>query len=216
MNSNLKFPYEKAGRRLISCIAVLCMIIPVALFMLFTLGTQKATILAEAQVLSFIVTDQINRSPEYWRYENIRLGSILRQHRDDDHIQECRQLFDNAQSLIAEDCAPLPSPSLTVEVPIYDAGKAVGLLKISRSLRPALLKAALLFATSCAFGAFVYFVLQKFPLKVLRSAFAALHREKEQASVTLRSIADAVITTNGSLVIQTMNPAAEQFGFALG
>jgi len=212
VNSVVKFPYEKAGRRLIFGIAASCMVVPVVLFILYAFGTQKATILAEAEVFAFMITGQINQSPEYWRYENVRLSSILRQHKYDGHVQECKQLFDNAEHLIAEDCAPLPSPPLNVEVPVYDAGNKVGLLKISRSLRPALLQAALLFATSCAFGAFVYFVLQKFPLKMLRSTFVALQREKQQASVTLRSIADAVITTNDSLLIQTLNPAAEQFG----
>ncbi len=47
---------------------------------------------------------------------------------------------------------------------------------------------------------------------VRRSSFAekALFQEKERAEVTLHSIADAVITTNGEGVIEYMNPIAEQ------
>lgn len=55
----------------------------------------------------------------------------------------------------------------------------------------------------------------------VRSAFATLHKEKEQAAITLHSIADAVITTDTSLRILSLNPAAAkltgvQFARVLG
>jgi diguanylate cyclase (GGDEF)-like protein/PAS domain S-box-containing protein len=54
-----------------------------------------------------------------------------------------------------------------------------------------------------------YFVAQAQDITQRKTFEAALHRERELAEVTLRSIGDAVITTDRSLLITSLNPIAE-------
>ncbi len=197
-------------RRLIVSFAVLCAIAPLILYLLFFVGEQKVTMRAEADIFARTITDEINNNPAYWQYEDIRFASILRRRLPDGHNQEHRQLFDSNNILVAENKASLPAPLIHVEVPVFDAGAAVGILKITRSIRSILETSVLVFLVSSLCGTLVYFLLRVFPLKVLRSAFVALHEEKEQATVTLQAISDAVVTTDTSLRILSLNPAATE------
>ncbi len=58
-------------------------------------------------------------------------------------------------------------------------------------------------------GAPVYFVSQAQDIGERKAFEDALHRERELAEVTLRSIGDAVITTDPQLCISSLNPIAE-------
>ena len=206
----MQFHWESKVRWLIVSVAVLCTISPLVLYLLFSLAEQKVSMEAEAEILAHTITDEINKNPEYWQYEDLRFSSILRHRLHDRNYPEQRQLFDNNSKLIAENSNSLPQPVVRVEVPVFEAGAPVGFLRITRSSRLIIQTSALIFLASSLCGALVYFVLHVFPLKALRSAFTALHKEKEQATVTLRSIADAVITTDTSHHILSLNPAAAQ------
>ena len=208
MKSADQFQWESAVRRLIVLIAVLCTLAPLVLYLLFSLGEQKISMSAEADIFAHTINDEINNNPDYWKYEDIRFASILRHRLYDTDDQEYRQLLDNDYKVVAENEASLQPPLITVEVRVLDAGAPVGILKITRSIRAILKKSTLVFLVSGLCGVLVYFVLHVFPLKVLRLAFAALHAEKEQATVTLQSITDAVITTDASSRILSCNPAA--------
>ncbi|MEO6799826.1 MAG: EAL domain-containing protein [Rhodanobacter sp.] len=58
-------------------------------------------------------------------------------------------------------------------------------------------------------GAPLYFVSQAQDISARKAFEDALHRERELAEVTLRSIGDAVITTDPQLRISSLNPIAE-------
>ena len=208
--SSNQFQWESTVRPLIVAVAVLCAIAPFILYLLFFVGEQKIRMGAEADVFAHTITNEINKNPEYWQYEDIRFSSIIGHRPHDVNNREHRQLFDGNNKLIAENKASLLPPLIHVEVPVFDAGAPVGILKISRSIRSILQTSAIVFLVSSLCGILVYFVLRVFPLKILKSAFVALHTEKEQATVTLQSIADAVITTDTSLRILSLNPAAAQ------
>ena len=208
-NSN-RFPWESAVKRLIASIAFLCAVAPLVCYLSFVLEEQKIRMEARADIFAHNITDQINNNPEYWQFEEIRFSSILRHRLPKGNDQEHRQLFDNNNNLIAENKAFLQPPLVHVEVSVLDAGRPVGILKISRSIRPILQTSVLVLLVSSFCAVLVHFILHVFPLKVLRSTFAALHKEKEQATVTLQSIADAVVTTNTSLRILSLNPAGAE------
>lgn len=210
MNSNMKFPWESTVRPLIVFVAILCTIAPLALYLLFSLAEQKINMKAEAEIFAHTITDEINKNPEYWQYEDMRFSTILRHRLHDKNCQEHRELFDSHSNLVAENNNVLPRPVISTKVSVFEAGTPVGILKITRSLRLILKTSVLVGLASSFCGALVYWILHIFPLKALKTAFAALHREKEQATVTLRAIADAVITTDTSLNILSLNPAAAQ------
>ncbi|MFH0782699.1 MAG: ATP-binding protein [Pseudomonadota bacterium] len=210
MNSNIKFQWESTVRPLMVSVAILCALSPLVLYLLFSLAEQKISMGAEAEIFANTLTDEINKNPEYWQYEDIRFSSILRHRLHDRNYPEHRQLYDNASRLVAENKSPLPQPLISLEVSVFEAGSPVGFIKITRSIRLIVKTSVLVFLVSSLCGALVYYVLHIFPLKALKSSFMALHKEKEQATVTLRSIADGVITTDTSLNILSLNPAAAQ------
>lgn len=210
MNSKKQFQWELVARRLIVLVAVLCTTAPLVFYLIFSLEKQTISMSAEADIFARMITDEINNNPDYWQYEDLRFSYILSHRLHDRHYLENRQLFDNNDRMVAGNNNSLQWPLATVEVPVFDAGVPVGFLRVTRSLRSILAISAVVFFVSSLCGVLVYFALHVFPLKVLRSAFAALHKEKEQAIITLQSIADAVITTDTSLKLLSLNPAAEQ------
>ena len=65
-------------------------------------------------------------------------------------------------------------------------------------------------------GGSVFIALRTFPLRALRRVTDALFEQKQRAEVTLRSIGDAVITTDAAARVEFLNPVAEQLsGWAL-
>jgi PAS domain S-box-containing protein len=208
MSGDSQFQWESTVRRLIVCVAILCTFAPPVLYLLFSLGEQKISMEAEAHILAHTITDQINENPEYWQFEEIRFSSLLRHRLDKGNYLERRQLIDQDSKVVAESNDTLPPPLMSSEESVFDSGKSVGVLRITRSIREILQVSVFVLLLSSICGALVYYVQHVFPLRVLRSAFTALHAEKEQATVTLKSIADAVITTDTSLRIISVNPAA--------
>ncbi|HWS14855.1 MAG TPA: ATP-binding protein, partial [Candidatus Methylomirabilis sp.] len=97
-----------------------------------------------------------------------------------------------------------------------DSGRPVGRIEIRRSLRPLVWKTVLFALLGGLLGVAVFFVLKILPMAALRKALGELAREKERAQVTLRSIADGVITTDAEGKVEVMNrPAEEMTGWTL-
>lgn len=210
MSCKDNFHWERAVRRLIGLVALLCVIAPFVMFLIFEINQQETGANARTEVLAHIITDQINRNPEYWQYEQLRFAAILRHNPYSEDQPEQRQLIDNSGKVVAENGIAPKLPQVTVDHLVFDAGKPVGVLRITNSIRGILFESMLVVAVGCVCGVFVFFVLHTFPLRLLRSAFITMNKEKEQATVTLGSIADAVITTDTGLNILSLNPAGEQ------
>jgi PAS domain S-box-containing protein len=210
MSTDKQFEWQVDVRRLILCAAALSALAIPLIYLLFNLEEQKISMRAEAHILAHNITDQINKNPEYWQFQENRFSALLRHRLDDGNYHEIRQLLDNYGSVVAESQDSLLPPLISVEEQVFDAGSPAGVLRITRSIRSILLASLVVVFVSIVCGVLVYLVLYIFPLRALKSAFVALHAEKEQATVTLQSIADAVITTDSSLQILSLNPAAIQ------
>jgi PAS domain S-box-containing protein len=210
INSKDTTHWEPSVRRLIGLVALLCGIAPFILFLIFTINQQKTDANARTEVLAHIITDQINKNPEYWQYEQLRFSAILRHNPYSKDQPELRQLIDNNGIVLAETGITPQPPQISVDYFVFDAGKPVGVLRITNSIRGILLKSTLVLAIGCVCSSFIFFILHSFPLRLLRSAFNTLSEEKEQATVTLDSIADGVITTDTEFNILSLNPAGEQ------
>jgi PAS domain S-box-containing protein len=181
--------------------------LPLAYFML-SYSHQDAALRTEAEINARLVTKLINENPELWRYEELRLLDLIHR-RPGSGAAEVRRIVDLDRSVIAESAEPLGWPVQTRAGLLKDAGRTVGAIEISRSLRPLLLRTALLALAGLLLGFIAFRTLRTAPLRMLRQALLALSEEKERALVTLRSIGDGVITTDARGRVMMMNSVAE-------
>ncbi len=94
---------------------------------------------------------------------------------------------------------------LTVLLDAKRAATADGVAMANREARAALIFMAANGAGVLLFGGLIAYVVSR---KITRTE-AALYREKERAEVTLHSIGDGVVTTDGDGLVDYMNPVAE-------
>ncbi len=163
----------------------------------------------EAEINADIVTRLINANPELWRYEVLRLGELIRK-RPGKGTPEVRRIRSIDGDIIVESGGDLPRPVHSRRADLWDSGRKVGTIEISRSLRPLLERTGLLALLGGLLGFSGFITIRTVPLRVLRRTLAALFEEKARAQVTLRSIGDGVITTDveGNAVL--LNSAAER------
>jgi len=101
------------------------------------------------------------------------------------------------------------APTLTRAAAMHDSGVVAASIEIERSMRALLGWTALAALAGLALGAAVFTTLRVLPLRALQRATDALMQEKLRAQVTLRSIGDAVITTDREQRLEYLNPVAE-------
>jgi diguanylate cyclase (GGDEF)-like protein/PAS domain S-box-containing protein len=94
---------------------------------------------------------------------------------------------------------------LTVLMDAKRTASADGVAKANREARAALIFMSANGAGVLLFGGLIAYVVSR---RITRTE-AALYREKERAEVTLHSIGDGVVTTDGDGLVDYMNPIAE-------
>jgi diguanylate cyclase (GGDEF)-like protein/PAS domain S-box-containing protein len=166
---------------------------------------RAASLQAEAEMNARIVSQLINRDPDFWQFENHRLEEILAR-RSGARQAEIRRIVDAGHRVVAVSADRLDWPVVTRAGKLLDSGRVVGELQVSRSLRDVVIGTAF----AALLGLCVYLVLRVFPLRALHLALDSLSREKERALVTLNSIGDAVIAADRAGRIEYLNPVAEQ------
>jgi PAS domain S-box-containing protein len=180
---------------------------PLAYFTL-SYSYQDAALRTEAEINARLVTKLINENPDLWRYEELRLLDLMHR-RPGSGNPEIRRIVDLDGTVIAESAEPLGYPVQTHSGVLLDAGRTVGAIEISRSLRPLLTRTAFLAFAGILLGLAAFRSLRTAPLGMLRQALLSLSEEKERAQVTLRSIGDGVITTDARGRVLMVNAVAE-------
>ena len=128
----------------------------------------------KASVKAELVGHLAARSPDSWRYQDLRLVELLQ--RSPAEIGDDRASVVTADGrAIIEVGQPLQEPTLAVSSPVLDAGVQVGEVLIRRSLRPLLAKTLGLAGFGLTLGALVFLALRLLPLRALRAATASLH-----------------------------------------
>lgn len=188
-------------------LALIAAIAPPLVYFWLNTSSQRAAIHTEAEINARLFTALINKNPDFWQYEQLRFSELLNKRPSIGNRLEYRELFDINGKMIAESKDNLPSPLMTEKAEVFDAGRAVGSLHITRSLRPLLVDSIQISILSFLFGVLLLYILH-IPLRYLRASFSLLREEKERAMVTLRSIGDAVITTDAEGNIQIINNVA--------
>jgi PAS domain S-box-containing protein len=191
----------------VSVVAILALL-PPSVYFVIAWQSQSAAVETEAEINARLVTQLINANPEMWRYEKLRLEGLLIR-RSDEVFAESRRILDMDGTVVMEHAERLEPPVITHSRWLYDSGVPVGRLEVSRSLKPVASRTVVLALVGGLFGLAAFFLLRTFPLAVVHDALDSLSREKSRAKITLRSIADGVVTTDTEDRVVFLNRAAE-------
>ncbi|HEX8948594.1 MAG TPA: ATP-binding protein [Dissulfurispiraceae bacterium] len=196
--------------RIIACvIAVVVAISLPSLYFIVSYRYHIAALETEAEINARIAMQIINSNPDMWRYEVDRLTELLSR-RPGTHEGETRRIKDSKGTLVLEIKEHLPAPLITRSRELFDSGRVVGSIEISRSLRQLLVHTGMVSFFSLLLGFASFGILRTIPLKALEKAMSSLQQEKEKAQVTLASIGDGVIVTDGEGKISMLNAIAEK------
>ncbi|GGX19614.1 hypothetical protein GCM10007242_28140 [Pigmentiphaga litoralis] len=176
-------------------------------FLALGLSSAGAATLVRAQVRAEIVSQAIGRNPTMWRFEELRLTELLVR-LPVEMPDENSAVLDLNGNVLAESTHDPRPPVLVRKVVLFDAGTAVGLVRVRQSWRDLAMHTAWVFLAGLVMAMTVLFAWRRWE-ENLRSSATALFDQQERARVTLRSIGDAVITTDADQRIDYMNPTAE-------
>ncbi len=110
----------------------------------------------------------VTANPHTWQFGQIRLEELLQHHRNQE-IPELRSVVDSYGNVIARMTEAISKPFVMRRCDIYDAGDIVGHVEISRSLRPLLIRTALVCVVSFLVGSCIFLALRIIPLRAVRA-----------------------------------------------
>jgi C4-dicarboxylate-specific signal transduction histidine kinase len=188
-------------------VATLAVALPVSYF---AIGwqSQNAHLRTEADIYAQQVSALINRNPDMWKYETIRLEGILLNQPGENHLESIRVL-DLDGTVVAEQKTSLLWPVMTRTQRLRDSGVVVGTLEASASLHRLVMGTAVLVLVGTVLGLGMFFILRVYPMSALRNALDMLSRERGRAKVTLYSIGDGVISTDSEDRVLLVNRVAQ-------
>lgn len=170
---------------------------------------QRSVIETEAEAAASALAQLISANPEFWRFEMPRLESVLSRRPLDGH-REIRRIVGLDNAVLAERTDALDRPFVTRSSPLYDSGKVVARIEVSRSLRPILLRTLGLALLGLGFGAGAFILLWTFPLRALQGTLRSLQESEAKFRAIAETAADGVIVMDGEGRVAYWNHAAEQ------
>jgi diguanylate cyclase (GGDEF)-like protein/PAS domain S-box-containing protein len=190
-----------------SAVALVVALLPPAIH----LALAHANLSAEAQTRAAYLADEATRListyPSTWRYQGHHRFWEIAQRTPVAGESLVVRAMDGG--IVARFGEKPDAPTLTRAAPAHDSGVVAGSIEIERSMRALLGWTALAALAGLALGAAVFATLRVLPLRALQRATDALMQEKLRAQITLRSIGDAVITTDRAQRLEYLNPVAE-------
>jgi len=191
---------------------ILLLVFALALPVLYFLngwGMQSEHLRTETEMYAREVSSLINRNPEMWKFETIRLEGLLAKRPEDLHLESLR-ILDREGNVVTERSERIGWPPMTRTYPLLDSGQIVGSLEETSSVRPLILQTAVVAAAGAGITLFLLFLFRTYPLTALRNALDTLSREKGRSNVTLQSIGDGVISTDAEDRVLIVNRMAEK------
>ncbi len=192
--------------------AALLLILAVALPVLYFVngwGLHNEHLRTETEIYARQVSSLINRNPDMWMYETIRLEGLLTKPQEDPHTESFR-ILDLDGNIVAQRKAGIDWPRMTRAHPLMDSGVMVGFLEESASLRPLIVETSVLAMVGTGITLLLFYLFRTFPMAALRNALDMLSREKGRATVTLQSIGDGVISADSEDRVLIVNRMAER------
>ncbi len=175
------------------------------------------TLDSQADISARNAASLVMANPEMWIFEQIRLAELLERRTESD-TQEIRRIYNMRGEIIAESLEPLKPPILSRSHEIFDAGRPVATIEISRSIFPLILRTAGVFLLSLLLGILLFYALRQLPLNALRKAVDSLEESESSYRALYESMKEGMAlyrisrTPDGTPVsfsLIEMNPACE-------
>lgn len=159
----------------------------------------------KARIKASALSSLIASNPTVWMYAENRLQGLIS--REPVLLSdELVQVLDPQKSVITAYGQAPPAPTLSRSYELHDSGQVVGEVIVTGSMRTEVWHTLVSALLSLAASLLVYRGLSHLLLAALKLATDA----QERAETTLRSIGDAVITTDTEGRIESVNPVAEK------
>jgi diguanylate cyclase (GGDEF)-like protein len=177
-------PLARAASWLAGVIALLIALAPPVGYLAQRHAHDSASAALEAAKIAGEVTNLISLRPESWTLQYLRLLGILSPPALQDRLGEARQLTDITGRVLVEMQVPADTvpaaPVLRRAAPVHDQGWPVGEVRITRSMRPALLVSLQVGLLSTLLAVLIFAALRALPLRLLqraidRAAWLAAH-----------------------------------------
>ena len=208
----MRDPGQSSPRLIEGFGGVLLLILAVTLPVLYFAngwGLYSEHLRTETEIYARQVSTLINRNPEMWKFETIRLQGLLTTIHEGPLAGSVR-ILDLEGNIVAQRTERVDWPRMTRSHPLMDSGVIVGSIEEVASLRPLVVKSALLAMVGTGITLLLFFLFRTYPMTALRNALDMLSREKGRATVTLQSIGDGVISTDPEDRILIVNRMAER------
>lgn len=166
-----------------------------------------STLESETRIKAELIDRLISLEPALWQFQVHRLQEILVRFPMRLENERAR-IRDGAGVVLVDTQTPLPMPVVRREAPVFDSGVLAGRVELQRSLQPVAINTALTGLLGLLLAGAIFGIIRT--LRIREHGFMeARYEEQERARVTLQSIGDAVITTDGNELINYLNPVAE-------
>jgi signal transduction histidine kinase len=172
-------------------------------------GLHSEHLRTETEIYARQVSSLINRTPDMWKYETIRLEGLLAKRQEDPHVESIR-ILDLEGGIVTQRTEGPSWPRMTRSHPLMDSGVIVGSLEESASLRPLVIETSVLGLAGSGIALLLFLLFRVYPISAIRNAQDLLSREKGRATVTLQSIGDGVISTDPEDRVLIINRMAKR------
>lgn len=178
------------------------------IFSYFLFLQAHKTLQADSHVVAHGIISIIQKRPEMWSFETLRLKEAVSEDYPPGNRDERVLLDERGQPIVATDTKAGVLPFITHSENLYDAGKVVGVIHVKRpSLRLYSMAGGAWFVSLAIGFIFYRFVVIRL-LRLVNESLGSLQQEKAKTETTLNSIRDGVITIDNQNTILFMNETA--------
>ena len=171
----------------------------------------------ESRLNSQFINQFIRSNPNGWHTQSASLEEIIHQAPHPHAQPEIRIVEDLGGRTLAGGNRWLDGPLISGTESIYQGGREVGKVRISRSLEPVVQRTGLAALLGLALGLVLFLILRVLPVRALHHAHTSLHREKEQLRIVVDYALDPIVSMSREGLIESFNPAAARtFGYDAG
>ncbi|MDP2784565.1 MAG: EAL domain-containing protein [Sulfurimicrobium sp.] len=188
-------------------------LLPIAYWWL-TYQHQLDEMATEATINAIQVAALVSQNRGVLDADKSRLAELIKEDLTRTQIPEARYIRDLNGGVMVGDQGKLEEPIFSASAPIYDSGRKVGDVVISRSLLPLVYRSGIVALLGLAIGMVIFIIMRVIPLRALERALASLHRETEQLRIVVDHALDPIISMSHDGIVESFNPAAEKsFGY---